>query len=244
MVYITGDIHGDVSRVREMVTKYTTTSEDTIVLLGDVGMNYYGNKHGDRHRKKKLNSLGIKILCIHGNHEMRPESLITYREDQWHDGTVYVEEEFPNLLFAKDGEVYDLEGCKAIAIGVGLCIFAVLPLVVAGMLDDMGASVVVAACFMALLLVFVSSGVYLFISRGLVRESFSKLLQTGDFTPEKKVNGKTIEKISGIYWCVVTAIFLAWSFLTNDWGITWVIWPVAGVLFGGIACAVHLYKRK
>lgn len=117
MVFITGDIHGDVSRVREMVTKYTITSEDTIVLLGDVGMNYYGNKHGDRHRKKKLNSLGIKILCIHGNHEMRPESLITYREDQWHDGTVYVEEEFPNLLFAKDGEVYDLEGCKTIAIG-------------------------------------------------------------------------------------------------------------------------------
>jgi len=162
----------------------------------------------------------------------------------------YIEKEELSLLYGVKGVVEkrkeDFEDTyrKAIAIGVGLCIFAVLPLVVAGMLDDMGASVVVAACFMALLLVFVSSGVYLFISRGLVRESFSKLLQTGDFTPEKKVNGKTIEKISGIYWCVVTAIFLAWSFLTNDWGITWVIWPVAGVLFGGIACAVHLYKRK
>lgn len=32
-------------------------------------------------------------------------------------GTVNFEEEFPNLLFAKDGEVYDLEGTKAIAIG-------------------------------------------------------------------------------------------------------------------------------
>lgn len=117
MVYITGDIHGEVSRVREMIAKHTITPEDTIILLGDVGMNYYGNKHGDRHRKKKLNSLGIKILFIHGNHEMRPESLITYREDLWNGGTVYVEEEFPNLLFAKDGEVYNLEGCKAIAIG-------------------------------------------------------------------------------------------------------------------------------
>ena len=117
MVYITGDIHGEVSRVREMIAKYTITPEDTIVLLGDVGMNYYGNKHGDRHRKKKLNSLGITILCIHGNHEMRPESLITYRENQWNGGTIYVEDEFPNLLFAKDGEVYDLEGCKSIAIG-------------------------------------------------------------------------------------------------------------------------------
>lgn len=48
---------------------------------------------------------------------MRPESLVTYQEDLWNGGTVYVEEEFPNLLFAKDGEVYDLEGCKAIAIG-------------------------------------------------------------------------------------------------------------------------------
>lgn len=117
MVYITGDIHGEVARVREMVSKYNITPDDIIVLLGDVGVNYYGNKHGDRHRKKKLNSLGVQILCIHVNHEMRPGSLITYQEYQWHGGAVYVEEEFPNLLFAKDGEVYDLEGYRAIAIG-------------------------------------------------------------------------------------------------------------------------------
>ena len=117
MVYITGDIHGEVARVREMVAKCDITPDDIIVLLGDVGMNYYGNKHGDRHRKKKLNGLGVQILCIHGNHEMRPGSLITYQEYQWHGGAVYAEEEFPNLLFAKDGEVYDLEGYRAIAIG-------------------------------------------------------------------------------------------------------------------------------
>ena len=117
MVYITGDIHGEVHRVSEMTEKYEITPNDIIVILGDVGMNYYGNKKGDRHRKKQLNNLGIPILCIHGNHEMRPETLITYREDQWHGGTVYVEEEFPNLIFAKDGEVYDLEGTNAIAIG-------------------------------------------------------------------------------------------------------------------------------
>lgn len=162
----------------------------------------------------------------------------------------YIEKEELSLLYGVRGIVEkrkdDFEDTyrKAIAIGVGLCIFALLPLVVAGILDDMGAAVMVAACFMALLLVFVSAGVYLFVSRGLIRESFSKLLQTGDFTPEKKANGKVIEKIAGIYWCVVTAIYLLWSFLTNDWGYTWLVWPVAGVLFGAIACAVHLYKRK
>lgn len=117
MIYITGDIHGDVQRISQMIEKHEITPNDIIVILGDVGMNYYGNKKGDRSRKKKMNNFGIPILCIHGNHEMRPESLITYREDQWHGGAVYIEEEFPNLIFAKDGEVYDLEGTKAIAIG-------------------------------------------------------------------------------------------------------------------------------
>lgn len=117
MILVTGDIHGDPSRIAEAVTRFGLGGEDTVILLGDVGMNYYGSKCGDQHRKKRLNKLGVPMLCIHGNHELRPESIITYHETQWHGGTVYVEEEFPNLLFAKDGEVYDLAGKKAIAIG-------------------------------------------------------------------------------------------------------------------------------
>lgn len=117
MVYISGDIHGEPYRVEKAVAKFGITPADIIVLLGDVGMNYYGNRHGDRHRKKKLNSLGIPILCIHGNHEMRPESLITYRKKEWNGGIVFVESDYPNLLFAMDGEVYNLKGCKAMAIG-------------------------------------------------------------------------------------------------------------------------------
>ena len=117
MILVTGDIHGEVHRVADAVARFGLGSEDTIVLLGDVGMNYYGNKRGDRHRKKRLNNLGVTMFCIHGNHEMRPETIVTYHETQWHGGAVYVEEEFPNLLFAKDGEVYDIAGKKAIVIG-------------------------------------------------------------------------------------------------------------------------------
>ena len=52
MVYITGDIHGEVFRVAEAVERFNISSHDVIVLLGDAGMNYYGNNRGDRHRKK------------------------------------------------------------------------------------------------------------------------------------------------------------------------------------------------
>ena len=93
VILITGDIHGEVHRVADAVARFGLGSEDTVVLLGDVGMNYYGNKHGDRRNKKRLNNFDIPILCIHGNHEMRPETLITYREEPWMGGTVYFEEE-------------------------------------------------------------------------------------------------------------------------------------------------------
>ena len=43
MILITGDIHGEVHRVAEAVTRFGLGSNDTVVLLGDVGMNYYGN---------------------------------------------------------------------------------------------------------------------------------------------------------------------------------------------------------
>ena len=117
MVYVTGDIHGEVFRVSEMVAKYEITPQDIIVLLGDVGMNYYGNTRGDRRNKERLNQSGIPILCIHGNHEMRPSTIPSYHEKEWNGGIVYAENEHPNLLFAKDGEVYDLDGTKVIAIG-------------------------------------------------------------------------------------------------------------------------------
>lgn len=117
MIIVSGDIHGEVARVRNMVSRFQLNKEDTIVLLGDVGLNYFGNRNGDHHRKCKLNELGVTVLCVHGNHEKRPETIETYHETKWQEGTVYVEDEFPNLLFAKDGEIYNLAGNRAVVIG-------------------------------------------------------------------------------------------------------------------------------
>lgn len=117
MVLLTGDIHGETFRIADAIRRFELTTDDVVVILGDVGMNYYGNKKGDHHRKKRLNSAGATIFCVHGNHEMRPSTIDTYHEVEWHGGSVYVEDEYPNLLFAKDGEVYDLDGQKSIVIG-------------------------------------------------------------------------------------------------------------------------------
>lgn len=53
MIYVTGDIHGEVFRIREAAERFEIGEDATIVLLGDVGMNYFGNRHGDQHQKKR-----------------------------------------------------------------------------------------------------------------------------------------------------------------------------------------------
>lgn len=116
MVYITGDIHGYPERIRKFCKKQKLSRGDMIVILGDVGANYYLNWK-DESCKEYLNKVKATVLCIHGNHESRPQTVTGYQEKDWNGGVVLYQPEYPNLLFAKDGEIYDLEGLRCMAIG-------------------------------------------------------------------------------------------------------------------------------
>ena len=115
MVYITGDTHRDFRRVAVFCDTVNSTKDDVLIILGDAGINYFGDVK-DHLLKCQLAALPITLFCIHGNHERRPESL-GYAKTAWNGGTVYQEPEFQNLLFAKDGEVYDIGGKRCIVIG-------------------------------------------------------------------------------------------------------------------------------
>lgn len=58
---------------------------------------------------------------VRGNHEKNPENIPSYIESTFLDGSVLIEPEYPNLIFAKDGEVYsfdvDEKQKRAIVIG-------------------------------------------------------------------------------------------------------------------------------
>lgn len=116
MIYITGDTHGQFERVEKFCKRLRTKRDDILIILGDVGINYSGGMW-DALKKRLLEELPITIFCIHGNHEKRPGTIDTYKEVVWHGGVVYYEDEYPHLLFAKDGEVFDFDGKKAIVIG-------------------------------------------------------------------------------------------------------------------------------
>lgn len=116
MIYYTGDIHGNEFNVVRFCKRHNLTEEDVLIILGDVGANYFGDER-DFVVKAALEKVKPTVLCIHGNHEMRPATIPSYQTKVWNGGVVWFEDAYPSVLFAKDGEIYDIEGLKHIAIG-------------------------------------------------------------------------------------------------------------------------------
>lgn len=121
-----------------------------------------------------------------------------------------------------------------ITLGVVLCITSVIPVILAGILCDESNSTF-QILSVAMLLGIIAVAVILFVTAGIRMDSYKQLLQEEEYSPSRKIGGDLTEKIASIYWPVVIAGYLAWSFITDDWGKTWIVWPVAGVLFGGIS---------
>lgn len=115
-VFLTGDTHGQFDRIHDLCQKQEVQKENTLIILGDVGLNYYGDKR-DVRNKEHLSEMPITFFCIHGNHEMRPSPSLGYELREYHGGQVWVEPAFPNFVFAVDGEVYEFGGHACIVIG-------------------------------------------------------------------------------------------------------------------------------
>lgn len=128
-----------------------------------------------------------------------------------------------------------------LTIGVSMYIVGVIPLFVAAMFD--GSDFVCVSC-VSLLLVFVAVGTFLITRVGMIRGSYQKLLQQEDYSVENKETNRRIGYVGGVYWSIITAIYLGMSFVTLRWDRTWIIWPVAGVLYAAVHGIVGAVARK
>ncbi|MBO5524243.1 MAG: hypothetical protein J5986_11315 [Roseburia sp.] len=130
----------------------------------------------------------------------------------------------------------------SIIIGVSLCIFGVVQFLVFGALESDDDYVLGMSA--AILLFLVGIAVVCFIIAGARRECLNILLEEGDYSEGKKNNAKLIDRIGSVYWTAAVVIYLAWSFVTMNWGFTWIVWPIAGVLFGLVAAVCNLIKGE
>ena len=134
-------------------------------------------------------------------------------------------------------EQYEPTFTRNIAIGVVLCILSVIPTIMAGVME---VEDYMSGISVGLLLIIVSIGVNILIRAGMIKSSYDTLLQEGEYTIEEKHLKKKTDAFSGAYWCLIVAIYLGWSFWTNNWKFTWIIWPVAGVLYAAVLGMVKM----
>lgn len=105
-IFVTGDRHGKLASLKDLCDERQTTKDDLLIMLGDVGLNYYGDS-SDTDRKKFMSKLPITFLCLHGNHENRPQNISTY-ERRWNEKLntyAWTEPEYTNILFAENGDL-------------------------------------------------------------------------------------------------------------------------------------------
>ena len=118
---ITGDTHGQVpDRLQKIVANVDNVVPDeaAVIILGDAGLNYYQNKT-DQKNKRNSSTYGLRVYCVRGNHEVRPQNVsgmkLVFDEDV--GGNVYVEDEFPLIRYFVDGGEYSIDGKSVLVIG-------------------------------------------------------------------------------------------------------------------------------
>ena len=160
----------------------------------------------------------------------------------------YLEKEPVETLYGVTGMVKDRKEkfqavhSRYMMTGIMLCIASVIPLFICLFLCGENDFVRVAG--IAALLLVSAFGVMLIVRASIIWGSFQMLLEEGDYSRENKESSQRIGMISGAYWCLVTAAYLAWSFIGDSWRISWIIWPIAGVAFGAVVAITRALRKQ
>ena len=119
-IWLISDVHGNHTVIHNFYEKHKDKlsenyNENLLIILGDVGANYYLNKRDDFF-KSEISKYPLTYFCIRGNHEQRPSILMDKYPSDWHmeifaNNKVYVEDRFPKILYALDqGGDYEIGG--------------------------------------------------------------------------------------------------------------------------------------
>jgi hypothetical protein len=127
---------------------------------------------------------------------------------------------------------------KAIFLCAGITI-CLLALGIAGAIDEMRYFRNIDDVEGLFFLVFVALGVCLIVYGAVRDNAFTDILKLndsktvgGNFVDSQKTAKrltKTGQIVMSVFWPTVTCIYFIWSFVTMDWYITWIVWPLAPV---------------
>ena len=165
----------------------------------------------------------------------------------------YIEKEFIDTVYGVDGMVRERkehfhESYTGMMIsGIVLCVISVIPIFITMMLfgderaDD---NEIYFIYSVGALLAMVAIGVFLIVHASIIQGGYQMLLEEGDYTRKAKLANKKNGKIAAVYWAVVLAGYLGYSFITEEWERSWIIWPVAAVLYGIVIVVAETLRKN
>ncbi len=153
-----------------------------------------------------------------------------------HKGEKYkvLEEEYIETAYGVSGMVKNRKEkfnpiyIKNMVIGIALAICSPVPIFVVIYLSNKQINLIFAVI---LLLIIVSLAAYSIVKVSIMMSSLNCLLEEGDYTRYNKKANKVLNPFYVCYWLFIVGIYLVISFLTAGWSFTWIVWPIAGVLF-------------
>lgn len=155
----------------------------------------------------------------------------------------FLEKEEFDLDYGVEGIVKQKQELRArkntvnILIGVVLLIMSVIPVILVDSISTNSSANLISIVIMFFT---ISVAVFILVRNGIKASAYSKILQEKDYSIEKKASSETYGKVAGIYWLTVLTVFLAYSFIYNAWSNSWIIWPIAAVLFPLIMLIVSI----
>ncbi len=160
----------------------------------------------------------------------------------------FLEKELIDTAYGVDGMVKERRErfrgtyIQQMTIGIVLCVVSCVPIFLALILFgdwDLPMEIAVGA-----LLVMIAIGVLLIVRVSIIWDGFHMVLEEGDYSREQKIENKKNQHIVAIYWLAVTAGYLAYSFVTGNWERSWIVWPVAGVVYGIVTTVARMMRKK
>lgn len=131
---------------------------------------------------------------------------------------------------------------KNIVAGACLAITSLIPIFIGAVVDaDNDLFLII---MLSLMFVIAGVGVICFIKTGIIWASFEKLLQEGEYSNDNKEKQSVSSAIYTAYWIIATAVYLGYSFSSNNWGDSWIIWVVAAVVFPAVVAVTNIFEKK
>ena len=128
-----------------------------------------------------------------------------------------------------------------LSMGIFMFIISFVPLMFVSMFFD-GSDIIL--MMLIVLILMIAAGIYIVASASAKYDAYNNILKDNGIETEKSRRTKRAEKLAAFYWPLLTAIYLGWSLWTMDWGITWIVWPVGGVLFAALVGLMELLDKE